>query len=182
MKKIVLGVSGSISAYKAADIANRLTKKGYDVHCVLTKAGSEFITALTLETLSKNRVHDDLFSREEPRKVEHISLAEEADLILLAPASADLIAKMAVGLADDLLTSLLLAADPKKVVIAPAMNVHMYENPLTQRNLRVLQKLGMEVIEPREGHLACGDTGRGALAEVDVIVQYADERLTERTV
>ena len=180
MKKIVLGVSGSISAYKAADIANALTKKGYDVHCVLTRAGSEFITSLTLETLSKNRVHEDLFSREEPQKVEHISLAGEADLILLAPATADLIAKMAVGLGDDLLTSLLLAADPAKVVIAPAMNVHMYENPLTQRNLRVLQKLGMAVIEPREGHLACGESGRGALASVDTIVEYVDERLTEK--
>ena len=177
MKTILLGVTGSISAYKAADIANQLTKDGYNVKVILTKGGAQFITALTLQTLTKNKVYTDMFALDEPESVAHIALAEEADLVLIAPASADILAKTANGIADDMLTSTLLACTGKPILLAPAMNTHMYENPATQRNLHTLQNDGCRIIEPRESRLACGTVGKGALATVDTIVSAVKEAL-----
>ena len=173
MKTILLGVTGSISAYKAADIANQLTKDGYNVKVILTKGGAQFITALTLQTLTKNKVYTDMFALDEPESVAHIALAEEADLVLIAPASADILAKMANGIADDMLSSTLLACTGKPILLAPAM----YENPATQRNLLTLQNDGCRIIEPRESRLACGTVGKGALATVDTIVSAVKEAL-----
>ena len=177
MKTVLLGVTGSISAYKAADIANQLTKDGYNVKVILTKGGAQFITALTLQTLTKNKVYTDMFALDEPESVAHIALAEEADLVLIAPASADILAKTANGIADDMLTSTLLACTSKPILLAPAMNTHMYENPATQRNLHTLQNDGCRIIEPRESRLACGTVGKGALATVDTIVSAVKEAL-----
>lgn len=168
---IVLGVTGSISAYKAADIANRLTKDGHEVNVILTDGGSRFITALTLQTLTKRIVHTDQFDENEPEKVKHIDLARNADLMLIAPATANIIGKIANGIADDLLSSTVVAAsDTIPVYIAPAMNTNMYENRIVQDNIDRLRSLGYRFIEPKEAMLACGVTGRGALADVDEIV------------
>lgn len=174
MKNIVLGVTGSIAAYKAADLCSRLTKAGYHVDVILTKGGAEFITPLTLQTLSKNRVFTDMFQLDYPREVEHISLAKKADLFLIAPASADIVGKIANGIADDMLTTVALAMKDIPMLIAPAMNTTMYENPAVQENLSRLKKYGYRIIEPKEALLACGDIGRGALADVDTILREAE--------
>ena len=177
MKHIILGITGSIAAYKAADIANRLTKDGYAVDVIMTRAGAEFITPLTLQTLTKNKVYTDMFEPYVPSEVEHISLAKKADLFLVAPASADFIAKAAAGIADDMLTTVLLAVQDIPVLIAPAMNTAMYENRITQRNIRTLEEYGFTYIEPRSARLACGDLGKGALADVSEIVRQVEERI-----
>lgn len=174
MKNIILGITGSIAAYKAADIANILTKDGYNVDVIMTKGGMAFITPLTLQTLSKNRVYNDVFQEDYPREVKHISLAKKADLLLIAPASADIIGKMANGIADDMLTSVILAIRDIPRFIAPAMNTNMYENPIVQNNLERLRKYGFEIIEPKESRLACGDLGKGALADVDTIIRTVE--------
>ncbi len=175
MKNIVLGVSGSISAYKAADIANVLTKEGNSVHVIMTRGGMQFITPLTFQTLTKNRVYSDVFTEDDPSVVKHISLAENADIVVIAPASADVIAKIAAGIADDMLTSVLLAVKNKPVIICPAMNTNMYENPITQRNIDTLKEYGYHFVEPREAVLACGAVGKGALAENSVILSKIHE-------
>ncbi len=174
-KRIVLGVTGSIAAYKAADLTGMLVKKGYRVDVVLTKGGQAFITPLTLQTLSKHRVYTDVFQEEDPEKVMHIELSGKADLLLIAPASADVIGKLANGLADDMLTSLALAV-PKGVpkLIAPAMNTNMYENPVVRDHLNRLRDYGYGIIEPKEALLACGDVGRGALADLAEIVEAVE--------
>ena len=172
---IVLGVTGSISAYKAADIANQLHKDGHDVHVVLTESGSRFITAMTLQTLSKNKVCTDTFDEYDPAVVQHIDLAEKADAVLIAPASANIIGKIANGIADDLLSATVMAAaNQAYIFIAPAMNTHMYENPIVQGNLEKLRGLGFQIIEPRSAMLACGTEGRGALADVEEIVRIVE--------
>ena len=177
-KNILLGVTGSIAAYKAADIANNLTTEGYNVRVILTKGGEKFITAMTLETLTKNKVYTDVFEVYDPTVVEHISLAQSSDLVLVAPASADIMAKAACGIADDLLSTALLAVYPETPkLIAPAMNTVMYENPVTQRNMATLRELGYEFIEPRDGHLACGSVGKGALASTEAIIERVKEVL-----
>lgn len=165
-KTILLAVSGSISAYKSADLANELTKSGYDVHVLMTKAATDFITPLTLQVLSKNAVHLDVMKEDDPKSVNHIELAKKADLFVLAPASANTLAKLAHGMADNIVTATALAlpAETPKL-IAPAMNTKMYDNPLTQRNISILKEVGYQEIEPRSSLLACGDVGRGALAE-----------------
>lgn len=171
-KTILLAVSGSISAYKSADLANELTKSGYDVHVLMTKAATDFITPLTLQVLSKNAVHLDVMKEDDPKSVNHIELAKKADLFVLAPASANTLAKLAHGMADNIVTATALAlpaGTPK--LIAPAMNTKMYDNPLTQRNISILKEVGYQEIEPRSSLLACGDVGRGALAEQDVILE-----------
>ena len=178
MKSIILGVTGSIAAYKAADIANLLTKGGYHVDVIMTRGGTAFVTPLTFQTLSKNRVCTDVFQEDIPREVRHISLAKKADLLLVAPASADVIGKLANGIADDMLTTVALALPggiPR--LIAPAMNTNMYENPIVRDNLRKLRQYGFEIIEPKEALLACGDLGKGALADVETIVRTAEARL-----
>lgn len=177
---IILGVTGSIAAYRAADIANSLTKDGHSVFVVMTRGGMEFITPLTFESLTGNRVCTDLFERNVPHEIEHISLAKKADLLLVAPASADSIGKLANGIADDMLSTVALAIGDIPKLIAPAMNTRMYESAPIQANLRRLKEYGYEIIEPRAARLACGDLGRGALAEVPVIVREAESRLEGR--
>ncbi|NLG93573.1 MAG: bifunctional phosphopantothenoylcysteine decarboxylase/phosphopantothenate--cysteine ligase CoaBC [Clostridiales bacterium] len=181
MKNIVLGVTGSIAAYKAADITNALTKSGYNVDVILTKGGAEFITPLTLQTLSKNRVYTDMFELDYPREVKHISLCKKADLFVIAPASADIIGKIANGIADDMLSTVALAMQGIPLLIAPAMNTRMYENPIVKDNLEKLKKYGYEIIEPKESLLACGDLGKGALADVGDILCAITDHLQEKT-
>lgn len=181
MKTILLGVTGSISAYKAADITNELTKLGYQVDVVMTKSSQRFITPLTLQSLSKRLVHTDVMDEPDEKLINHIELAKRADLFLVAPASANIIGKLAAGIADDLLSTVALPLKqhvPK--LIAPAMNTYMYQNPVTQRNLNTLKEFGYQEIEPREALLACGDYGKGALATVDTIVAYVQAALAEK--
>ncbi len=169
-KNIVLGVTGGIAAYKACDIASRLVKLGADVHVVMTKAACEFVTPLTFKTLTNNRVHTDMFD-ENDIGVPHIDLAQGADLLLVAPATANFIAKAANGIADDMLSTTVLAASNKKVIISPAMNSHMYANKAVQENLDKLIDRGFVVIKPETGRLACGDTGMGKLPSPEDIVE-----------
>jgi len=177
MKNVVLGVTGSIAAYKAAEIVSQLTKNPCDVHVVMTKGAAEFISPLTMRTLSKNKVYSDVFQEDCPSEVKHITLAQNADLLLIAPATANIIGKLANGIADDMLTCAALAASGIPKLIAPAMNTRMYENPAVQENICKLKKFGYEIIEPKESLLACGSFGKGALADVSEIVSVALSRL-----
>lgn len=170
MKNIILGISGSISAYKAADITSRLIDKKYNINVVMTKAGTAFITPLTLQALSKNPVYTDVLQESNPSEIVHISLPQKADCILIAPATANIIGKIAAGIADDMLSTLVLASKSIPKFIAPAMNHIMYDNDVVQNNIKILQQRGWIVIEPREARLACGEYGKGALATVDDIV------------
>ena len=163
-KTVVVGITGSIAAYKACEIVSALKKSGVDVHVILTKGGEKFITPLTLKTLSQNAVITDMFSESEPDKVMHIYLAKKADAFLIAPASADVIGKIANGIADDMLTTTVLATKAP-VFIAPAMNSAMYLNIAVSQNMQALKDRGCIFIEPEEGVLACGDKGVGRLAE-----------------
>ncbi|MBK2403554.1 phosphopantothenoylcysteine decarboxylase [Erysipelothrix rhusiopathiae] len=174
MKTIILGVSGSISAYKSADLANELTKRGYTVHVIMTHSAQAFITPLTFQSLTKNLVHYDVLSEGDPNKIMHIDLVKSADLLLIAPATANIIAKIAHGIADDMLSTTTLAVHGIPKLIAPAMNTYMYENEATQDNLELLEKRGWVEIEPRSSVLACGDQGKGALAEIDTILDHVD--------
>lgn len=171
MKIIILGVSGSIAAYKAADVASTLKKHGCDVHACMTDNGSKFITPLTMQTITKNKVHTGPLSEDGHKEIQHIDLAKKADLFLVAPATANIIAKLAHGLADDMLTTLALAVKDIPLLIAPAMNTRMYENAVVRENLKKLKARGWKEIPPKDDLLACGDTGKGALADVDVIVK-----------
>lgn len=180
MYNIILGITGSIAAYKAADITNILTKDGFNVDVIMTKGGTAFITPLTLQTLSKNRVYTDVFQEDYPKEIKHISLSKKADLLLIAPATADIIGKLANGIADDMLTCVALAVQDIPRLIAPAMNTKMYENPIVQNNIAKLKRYGFEIIEPKEAMLACGDLGRGALADVNTIVEAVKIRVAER--
>ena len=173
MKTVILGITGSIAAYKAADIASGLVKAGCEVHAVMSMGALRFITPLTLQTLTKNRVHTDVFQEDDPAQVKHIALAQSADLFLVAPASANAVAKLAFGLADDMLTSAALAMGDIPLLIAPAMNTRMYGNAAVQANLCTLEERGWEIIQPKESMLACGVVGKGALADVPDIVSRA---------
>ena len=168
-KTVVLGITGGIAAYKMANVASALRKTGADVHVIMTKNATEFITPLTFETLTNNRCIVDTFDRNFQYDVAHISLAKAADLMLIAPATANVIAKLAHGLADDMLTTTVLAARGKKLV-APAMNTAMLENPITQDNLKTLERYGFGIIHSALGLLACGDVGLGKLPEPEVLV------------
>jgi len=170
-KCIVIGVTGSIAAYKAADVVSFLKKQGADVTVIMTKNALNFINPITFETLSGNKCLIDTFDRNFEFSVEHVSLAKRADLFVVAPASADFIAKAANGIADDMLTTTFLASTCKKLIF-PAMNTRMYENPITQDNMKKLEHYGIEIVEPASGYLACGDTGRGKLAPVEEIEEY----------
>lgn len=171
-KHILLGVTGSISAYKSADIANELTKKGYAVDVLMSKSSQEFITPLTLQSLTKRRVHTDVMDEPDPSKINHIELTKPTDLFLFAPATANIIGKLATGVADDLIGTVALALPSDRAkLIAPAMNTNMYEHPMVQKNLQALKEIGYKEIEPRESLLACGDFGSGALATVDTIIE-----------
>lgn len=169
MNEIVLGITGSIAAYKAADLASRLVKENIGVHTIMTDAATKFITPLTFQTLTKNKVYTDMFEEVIFHDVRHISLAQRADCFVIAPASANIIGKIASGIADDMLSTVVMAVKNKPIVICPAMNTAMYENPINQENIMKLTNLGYHFVEPKESRLACGDIGRGALADVDVI-------------
>lgn len=170
-KTVILGVSGSIAAYKTAGLASALVKLHADVHVIMTKNATNFINPITFETLTGNKCLVDTFDRNFEFSVEHVSLAKKADAAMIAPASANVIAKMAHGLADDMLTTTILACQCPKIV-APAMNTRMYRNSIVQDNLKLLKCYGMEVIEPASGYLACGDTGEGKMPEPELLLQY----------
>jgi phosphopantothenoylcysteine decarboxylase/phosphopantothenate--cysteine ligase len=178
-KTIVLGVTGGIAAYKSAEIVRALVKEGAIVRVIMTKNAQEFITPLTLQTLSGNPIATETFNLTQESQIGHIRLADTADLILIAPATANIIAKLANGVADDLLSTVLLATTAP-VLIAPAMNVHMYAHPIVQENLRKLASHGYGFVEPAEGFLACGYEGKGRLADPDDIVEEVRAALTKK--
>lgn len=178
-KHIVLGVTGSIAAYKIASLASMLKKQHADVTVIMTKNATNFINPITFEELTGNKCLVDTFDRNFEHSVEHISLARQTDVFLIAPASANVIAKAAHGIADDMLTTTFLACECPKIV-APAMNTRMYLNPITQDNLELLRKYRMEVVEPATGHLACGDVGAGKMPEPGVLFEYLVRALTPK--
>ena len=170
-KTVLLGVTGSIAAYKTAYLASALKKLGCNVHVLMTENATQFINPITFETLTGNKCLVDTFDRNFQYNVEHVSLAKQANLVMIAPASANVLAKLAHGLCDDMLTTTVLACSCKKIV-APAMNTGMYENPITQDNLERLRKFDFEIAEPAVGYLACGDTGAGKMLEPEILLQY----------
>ena len=172
-KSIVLGVTGGIAAYKAPDLVRALSKAGARVRVVLTRAAEEFVTPLTLQTLSGQPVARSLFDLTEESEIGHIELADTADAVIIAPATANVIAKLAVGMADDLLTTVALATRAP-ILVCPSMNVHMYEHPTVQANLATLRDAGRTILEPDSGFLACGYTGPGRLADPDVIAEETE--------
>ena len=178
-KCVVLGVTGGIAAYKACEILRLLQKQGIDVYVVMTKNACQFVAPLTFETLSGHPVATDTFVRPATWEVEHIALAKRADLFLIAPATANIIGKMACGIADDMLSTTVMATRAP-VMIAPAMNTGMWENPATQQNIKTLISRGVHVVTPASGHLACGDSGAGKLEDVAVIAQRALDVLDEK--
>ena len=178
-KHVVLGVTGSIAAYKIASLASMLKKQAADVTVIMTQNATNFINPITFESLTGNKCLVDTFDRNFQHSVEHVSLAKQTDVFLVAPASANVIAKAAHGLADDMLTTTLLACQCPKI-IAPAMNTRMYQNPVVQNNMKLLQSYGMEVISPATGYLACGDTGEGKMPEPELLLEYIIKALRPR--
>ena len=170
-KCVVLGITGGIAAYKMADTASMLRKAGAEVHVIMTENATRFITPLTFETLTNQRCIVDTFARDFSYDVTHISIAKAADIILIAPATANVIAKLAHGIADDMLTTVVLASKCKKL-IAPSMNTAMLENPITQDNIALLSKYGFEIIEPDSGMLACRDVGKGKLPAPEALTEH----------
>ena len=178
-KTIILGVSGGIAAYKIADLASELVKKGNQVHVIMTKNSTEFICPLTFETITKNKCILDTFDRSFEWEVNHISLAQKADVILVTPATANVMAKFASGIADDMLTTTMLATTCPKV-IAPSMNTAMLENPITQENIEKLKKFGFSVVESDSGMLACGDQGKGRLPSKETLIDAIEMAVTPK--
>ena len=170
-KTVLLGVTGSIAAYKIAYLASALKKLHAQVHVLMTQNATKFINPITFETLTGNKCLVDTFDRNFQFSVEHVSIAKQADVVMIAPASANVIGKLAHGIADDMLTTTIMACKCKKIV-SPAMNTNMYENPIVQDNLAILQHYGYEVIEPASGYLACGDTGAGKMPEPEMLLDY----------
>ena len=177
-KTVLLGVSGSIAAYKIASLASALKKLDADVHVLMTQNATNFINPITFETLTGNKCLVDTFDRNFQYSVEHVSLAKKADVVMLAPASANVIGKIAGGIADDMLTTTVMACRCKKI-IAPAMNTNMFENPIVQDNLKKLEYYGYEVISPAVGYLACGDTGAGKMPEPELLLEYILKEVTD---
>ena len=175
-KTVVIGVCGGIAVYKACDLVSKLKKTGVNVHVIMTKSATEFVAPLTFQTLSQNYVVEDMFESPKTWDVEHISLAKKADVFVLAPSTANVIGKVANGIADDMLTTTIMATKAK-VLVAPAMNTNMYENPVVQRNIQTLKDLDYKFVEPESGRLACGDIGSGKLASVDTIFNSIIELL-----
>ena len=173
-KRIILGISGGISAYKTVYVASGLKKKGYDVHVIMTEGATKFVTPITFETMSGNKVCTDAFDPRNDTPTEHIELGQSSDLVLIAPATANVIAKLAHGIADDMLTTTMLACTCP-IIISPAMNTAMFENPATQANLEILRSRGYEIIEPATGMLACGVEGKGKMPEPDVLISYVEQ-------
>ena len=177
-KTVVIGVSGGIAVYKTLDVVSRLRKLGVNVNVIMTKSATEFVTPLSFQSLSQNYVVCDMFEDPKTWDVEHISLAKRADVFLIAPATANVIGKIANGIADDMITTTVMATKAK-VLIAPAMNTNMYENPILQRNINTLKELGYNFVEPESGRLACGDTGKGKLASPETIVDEVVKMLSK---
>jgi phosphopantothenoylcysteine decarboxylase / phosphopantothenate---cysteine ligase len=180
-KTIILGVTGGIAAYKSAELVSKLKKAGATVHVIMTENATKFITPLTMQTLSENPVTVGMFDVPNEWEIGHISLAKKADLILVAPATANVIGKVANGIADDMLSTTIMATKAP-VVFAPAMNDKMYENPIVQENIRKLEKHGYKFIEPEFGRLACGTEGKGRLAHTDAIMQFVEKALPDKTI
>ena len=172
-KTVLLGVTGSIAAYKIAYLASTLEKRRADVHVLMTKNATNFINPITFETLTGNKCLVDTFDRNFQFQVEHVSIAKKADVVMIAPASANVIGKLAHGIADDMLTTTIMACKCKKF-ISPAMNTNMFENPVVQDNLKILEHYGYEVITPASGYLACGDTGAGKMPEPETLLAYIE--------
>ncbi len=175
-KTVLLGVTGSIAAYKIASLASALKKRHADVHVLMTENATNFINPITLETLTGNKCLVDTFDRNFQFQVEHISIAKKADLVMIAPASANVIGKLAHGIADDMLTTTIMACKCKKF-ISPAMNTNMFENPVVRDNLKILEHYGYEVIAPANGYLACGDTGAGKMPEPETLLAYIEREI-----
>jgi len=175
-RNIILGVTASIAIYKACDIVRRLRSGGFSVSVVMTMEAEELIRPIVFQSLSGNKVYRGLFEEPDSREIEHVSLARKADLVLIAPATANIIAKIACGICDDLL-SCIVSATKAPVLICPAMNENMYKNKITQENIKRLKSFGYRLIEPREGKLACGEKGLGCLAEVETIIREVKKNL-----
>ena len=175
-KCVVVGVSGGVAVYKALDVISRLRKKDVEVHVIMTKSATEFVTPLSFQSLSQNMVITDMFAEPKAWEIQHISLAKKADLMLIAPATANIIGKVANGIADDMLSTTIMATKAP-VVFCPAMNTNMYENPIVQRNISLLKELGYEFVEPASGRLACGDEGKGKLQDTEIIAEEILRRL-----
>lgn len=176
MKTIILGVSSSVAVYKSVQLTSDLLKKGYDVEVIETKNATNFVTPLQFSSLTKHKTYTDTFEEPKEYNIEHISLAKKADVFIVAPATANIIAKLANGICDDMLTTTFLACDCPKI-IAPAMNTKMYENPITQENIEKLKKHGVKIVEPSEGLLACKDVGKGKLADIPTLIEAIEEVL-----
>ena len=182
MPHITLAITGSIASYKAADLVSSLKKQGHSVSVLMTKAATDFIQPLTLQVLSQNLVHLDVMQEPYPDQVNHIERGKETDLFIVAPATANTIAKLAYGFADNMVTSTALALpDNIPKLLAPAMNTKMYNHPATQTNLKTLESYGYGIISPKESLLACGDFGSGALADLEIIIERIKETLNEQT-
>ena len=175
-KTVLLGVTGSIAAYKIAYLASALKKLHADVHVLMTKNATNFINPITFESLTGNKCLVDTFDRNFQFQVEHVSIAKKADVVMIAPASANVIGKLAHGIADDMLTTTVMACKRKKI-ISPAMNTNMFENPIVQDNLKILEHYGYEVIQPASGYLACGDTGAGKMPEPQTLLAYIEKEI-----
>ncbi|WP_288524292.1 bifunctional phosphopantothenoylcysteine decarboxylase/phosphopantothenate--cysteine ligase CoaBC [uncultured Clostridium sp.] len=175
-KCVVVGVSGGVAVYKALDVISRLRKKDVEVHVIMTKSATEFVTPLSFQSLSQNMVIIDMFAEPKAWEIQHISLAKKADLMLIVPATANIIGKVANGIADDMLSTTIMATKAP-VVFCPAMNTNMYENPIVQRNINLLKEFGYEFIEPASGRLACGDEGKGKLQDTEIIAEETLRRL-----
>lgn len=170
-RKVLLCVSGGIAAYKAVQLTSKLTQNGFDVKVMMTENATKFVTPLSFQAISRNDVYTDTFNEKDPAKIAHIDLADWPDVIIIAPATANIIGKLANGIADDMVSTTLLATE-KPVFIAPAMNVHMYHHPVVQGNIARLKSFGYHFIEPSEGYLACGYVGKGRLEEPEIIVEH----------
>ena len=179
-KKIIVGITGSIAAFKAVQLISDLVKMNYQVEVMMSESATKFITPVCIQSLTKRKVYVDTFDDENPAIITHVDIVKDADLFMIVPASAHTIAKLAYGFADNMLTSAFLAATCPKM-IAPAMNVHMYENPITQKNMQTLKDQGVLFVEPISGLLACGDVGLGKLADEQDILEMIDYALTEKT-
>ncbi|AGX42367.1 bifunctional phosphopantothenoylcysteine decarboxylase/phosphopantothenate--cysteine ligase CoaBC [Clostridium saccharobutylicum] len=178
-KNVVLGVSGGIAAYKALEIVSLLVKKDINVNVIMTESATKFVTPLSFQSLSQNMVTEDMFAEPKAWEIQHISLAEKADVFLVAPATANIIGKVANGIADDMLSTTIMATKAK-VIFAPAMNTNMYTNPIVQENIKKLKALGYEFVEPAEGRLACGTSGKGKLEKPEIIVDKVLMELNEK--
>ena len=179
-KCVVIGVTGGIAVYKALDVISALRKKDIEVHVIMTESASKFVNPLTFQSISQNMVVTDMFAEPKAWEIQHISLAQKADLMLIAPATANIIGKVANGISDDMLSTTIMAASKAKVIFAPAMNTNMYQNKIVQNNIKKLKDFGYEFIEPASGRLACGDVGVGKLADVNTIVERVLAELNDK--